>query len=342
VTTGDPIYTKLTRGLQVSLRDTFSGEDLTAVQGTLRLHVSISAADGWTAPLGAGVTVPVQQGTATATVPLYPETAEELLARHYAEVGGGGTDANLVVTPAVAVTGTVGGHGFTAKPLAPLTLALGATTLRVAGADTVLTPLAVTPVSVEKTSPRRLAVLSLSVPIGAARWAAGIVFVLALATLAASAWVGRSRSDDPADTILLRNSARILPVSRFTPGTTVIDVSDGASLHRVAERLDSLVLHLEGPDGHTFAVQDVDATYRFVLPVEQGGRAVAPPPAVPGRRASRPRHAAGEGETTRLRPALLDDGTARINRVHRRIPVPPNRSQTSGRLRAPAVPPRRP
>jgi hypothetical protein len=341
VNTGDPIYTKLTHDLQVSLRDTISGDDVAAVQGTIRLHVSISAADGWTAQLGAGVAVPFREGTATASVALYPETASELLARHYAEVGGAGSDATLTVTPAMSVTGTVAGHVFTAEPLPPLTLTLGATTVRPPGsADKALSPTLVTPVSVDQVFPRTFAVLGFTVPLGVARWVAAVVFALALITLAASAWIGRSRSDDPVDDILLRNSARILSVRRFTPGSTVIDVSDAAALHRVAERLDSLVLHQEGPEGHTFAVQDVDATYRFVLPVEQGGRPSEPRPAVP---TARPRHAADEGRTTRLRPALLDDNTARISRVHRRIPVPPSRgSHASGRLAAPALPSRRP
>jgi hypothetical protein len=52
----------------------------------------------------------------------------------------------------------------------------------------------------------------------------------------------------------------------FTPGQTVVDVSDAESLHRVAERLDGLVLHHAGPDGQVLAVQDSDTTYRYVFP----------------------------------------------------------------------------
>jgi hypothetical protein len=55
-------------------------------------------------------------------------------------------------------------------------------------------------------------------------------------------------------------------VAAFDPGPTVIDVSDAESLHRVAERFDTLVLHHAGPDEDVFAVRDIDATYRFVVP----------------------------------------------------------------------------
>jgi len=145
----------------------------------------------------------------------------------------------------------------------------------------------------------------------------------------------------------MKNAARILPVTRFTPGQTVIDVSDADALHRVAERLDTLVLHRAGPDDHVFAVQDVETTYRFVLPIDRetettrlrpvvadgprGGRRPGVP-VVPNARlrsvpfdddTGRLRPVSLDGSTTRMRPVLVDDDTARISRVRRRIPVPP-------------------
>jgi MFS family permease len=95
---------------------------------------------------------------------------------------------------------------------------------------------------------------------------AGAVLAVALVGLAAGAWIGRRRTDDPADDFLVRHAARILPVSAFTPGENVIDVSDAESLHRVAERLDGLLLHHDGPDGQTLAVRDAETTYRYVFP----------------------------------------------------------------------------
>jgi hypothetical protein len=63
-------------------------------------------------------------------------------------------------------------------------------------------------------------------------------------------------------------------------------VSDAESLHRVAERFDTVVLHHAGADEDTFAVRDVDATYRFVVPVGPDGRRGKPP--VPAPRAAAP------------------------------------------------------
>jgi hypothetical protein len=119
--------------------------------------------------------------------------------------------------------------------------------------------------------------LSVALPLALARILAGVVLALALVVLAVAAWIGRKRPGNVADDILLRSAARILPVTGFTPGTSVVDVSDAESLHRVAERLDTLVLHLDGEDGHTFAVQDMDTTYRFVLPTSTKPRPPSPP-----------------------------------------------------------------
>jgi hypothetical protein len=56
-------------------------------------------------------------------------------------------------------------------------------------------------------------------------------------------------------------------------------VSDAESLHRVAERFDTVVLHHVGEDEDVFAVRDVDATYRFVVPGSDRRRGMPPVPA---------------------------------------------------------------
>ena len=298
--------------------------------------------------MGRGAAVPLAGGGSTASVVVQPGPAAELLARHYAEVGATGNDATLSVKAQVEAAGTVSGQPITVSPLPALSFGLNPTTLRLSGdPKTVLRPIASSSVTVQQNSPRHFPVLGHSVPLGVARVAVAVVLAVSLLVLAVAAWIGRSRTgDDPADEILMRNAARILPVTRFTPGQTIIDVSDAAALHRVAERLDSLVLHRAGPDDHVFAVQDVETTYRFVLPIAQDGpttrmepvasRAAAsrrrpPVPAAGLRsvplhdRAARLRPVPLDGPTTRLRPVRLGDDTARISRVRRLVPVPPVR-----------------
>ncbi|HEV7189192.1 MAG TPA: signal peptidase I [Blastococcus sp.] len=270
ITTGDAVYTKLSNAIAVTFADTVRGADPVGLNGTLRLKVSLAAGDGWTSALGSGPAVAFRAGSATTTVTVYPADAVGVLNRHYAEVGASGGSATLTVTPTVAVTGTAGGRPFAAGAPAGLAFSLDSTALRMTSTGTPLTPTTTTPVVVERTAPRAFTVLNIAVPIGIAKIAAAAVLVLALLVLAGAAWIARpprgAGSDDAVDQFLMKHAARILPVTGFTPGSSVIDVSDAGSLHKVAERLDGLLLHQAGPDGHTFAVQDADTTYRYVLP----------------------------------------------------------------------------
>ncbi|MGZ4547329.1 MAG: signal peptidase I [Blastococcus sp.] len=270
ITTGDPVYTKLANAIAVTFRDTVTGADPVGLGGTLRLKVSIATGDGWTAALGSGPTVAFRGGAATTSVNIYPASAADVLDRHFAEVGGAAGGATLTVTPTVALTGTAGGRPFTAASPTPLAFSLDSTALRTTATGKALAPTTTTPVTVERSAPRTLTVLQTTVPIGIVTLAAAAVLALALSVLAVAGWIGRSprgaAGDGAVDEFLLKHAARILPVTGFTAGSSVIDVSDAGSLHRVAERLDGLLLHQAGPDGHTFAVQDADTTYRYVLP----------------------------------------------------------------------------
>jgi signal peptidase I len=277
LTTGDPVYTRLTHGLTVSFADAVTGEGLTAVAGTLRLDLSLSVGDGWTSPLGSGPTTTVVGTTATASVPLDLAAAADVLERHNGEVGAQGGGATLTVTPVVGLTGTVGGSPVVLGSPEPLSFTLETSSLRLDGgaASPALAPAVTTPVTADRLVPHRIGVLGFPVTTSTGRQVAYTVLVVALAGLAAGMWIARS-GGDAADEFVVRNAARILPVTGITPGHTVVDVSDAEALHRLAEKLDSFVLHQTGPEGATFAVQDVDTTYRFVLP--PGARAARPAP----------------------------------------------------------------
>jgi hypothetical protein len=279
IQTGDPVYTQLARSITVSFRDQVAGPGLTGLQGTLRLVVTVTTADGWTGTLTSGARTTLRADVLRAQVLLDPAYATDVMNRHYAEVGASGGNATLTVVPAVTLAGAAQGHPFTAASPAGMAFALTPTTLRPSSSGTAaFAPNVSTAVQTTAVVPRRFEVLGIGIPIGVARMLDGVVLVLALVVLAAAAWIGRKRPGDAADEILLRSAARILPVTHFTPGASVVDVSDAASLRRVAERLDTLVLHQIGEDGHTFAVQDVETTYRYVLP-NAATKPKPPPPA---------------------------------------------------------------
>jgi signal peptidase I len=282
VSTGDTVWTKLADDLTVSFTNTVSGPDLAALQGAMRLDVTIASADGWSSYLNSSPVVALANGSATAMAAIDTARASALLARHYAEIGTQSAAATLAVTPVVVTTGTAGGKAFQAGSPAALAFTFDATSLRLAGnagqADEALAPSTSTDVKVGEVVPRRFTVLSVAIPIALARMVAGVAFALALVVFAAAAWIGRTAPGDVADQFVVKHADRILPVAAFDPGPTVIDVSDAESLHRVAERFDTLVLHHAGPEEDVFAVRDVDATYRFVVP---GGAEARSRPPVP-------------------------------------------------------------
>jgi signal peptidase I len=280
IETGDTVWTRLARQLTVTFTNVVTGTRLTDVEGALRLDVVVTAADGWSAVVGSGPAVALENGTATASVGLDPDGAADLLRRHYDEIGVEGGTATLSVRPVAETTGAVQGEPFVAGSPGGLDFTLAPGSLTLAGdPDAVLTTSTSTPVAVEEVARRTFSVLGIAVPLGVARVVAGGLLLVALAVLGGAAWVSRPGRGGVAEQFVVRHADRIVPVATFTPGPTVIDVSDAESLHRVAERFDTIVLHHAGAEEDVFAVRDVDATYRFVVPGRAGGLPPVPAPA---------------------------------------------------------------
>ena len=143
IETGDTVWTKLARQVTVSFTNVVMGPEVTGLRGTLRLDVSVTAADGWTAVVTQGPVATLETGTGTASVLVEPTVAAALLSRHYAEVGGTGGGSTLTVTPVVELTGLAEGRSFTADSPAGLPFTLDAASLTPAGsAETDLAPIA--------------------------------------------------------------------------------------------------------------------------------------------------------------------------------------------------------
>jgi hypothetical protein len=113
------------------------------------------------------------------------------------------------------------------------------------------------------------------------------VLAVAAVVAAVGGWIGRAPRRDAADEFLVRHADQILDVVAFTPSRNVIDVSDPEALSRVAGRLDGILLHHAGPEGHTLAVRDAETTYRHVIPyppaLEPAVRPTAPVPLLQSR-----------------------------------------------------------
>jgi signal peptidase I len=267
IVTGDPIYPALTRGLTVSFTQSVTAAEPASLTGGLRLDVSVGTPDGWTAVVARGSAAPVFLDGTTATVDLVPADAMAVLDRHAREVGTPpGVGGTVTVTPVLDATGSVAGQPFTAAAMPALSFTFDATTLRPAAGAEALHPTSSTSVAVTEVGPRTLSALGVSVSVRIARLAVGGVLALALLVAAGATWIGAAGGSGAADDLLLRDAGRILRVSAFTPTGSVVDLADAEALHRVAVRLDTLVLYVAEPLADTFAVQDGDTTYRYVVP----------------------------------------------------------------------------
>jgi signal peptidase I len=276
IETGDPIYTRLLQGLTVTFTDSVTSA--TPVEGTVRLGVTVTTPDGWSAPLTTGDAADFTDGTASASVPIDVAAAAALIARHESEVGSESGSASLTVTPAVDLSGAAEGRAFTAPFEAGLTFVLDSVSVRADDAPGSLAPTAETAVPVRSLVPTSFTAFGQTLPIVTARRIAGAVLLLALAGSLVAWSLGRRRPSDDVERFLARHGARVVPVSGFTLGALVVDVEDGATLARVAERNEQFLLHHTAADRHTFLVQDDATTYRFVIPIAAPD--AAPPPLV--------------------------------------------------------------
>ena len=264
VDTGDPVYTALADALTVSYVQSLASAGDLRTDGTVRLSLSLTAPDGWTAELDGGSPVPMQDSVATATVELDTVGAAALLAAHYYEVGVDAGTATLTVTPEVDVDGTVEGVPFALTPPTALSFSLDPAALRITEAKALQTSGGTT-VTVEELVPRSFPLGPVRLSLGDARVLALGVTVLALLASVVATWLGGTRTS-PVHAFLQRRAGRVLAVAGFVPDGTVVEVADPEAIYKVAERLDGLVLHHSGPAGDTFAVRDVGTTYRCVVP----------------------------------------------------------------------------
>jgi signal peptidase I len=258
ITTGDPVWRTLADGITVSLQQTVDGPGLTGASGSLRLDLSVCTSDGWSAPLAAGPTATVGGTGVTATVPVDLRAADDLVRRHYAEIGTTGDGAVLTVTPVGQVAGVAAGRPVALPAPGALTFALDSAALRPPDADQ-LTSSTTVPVATTGVAPRTLPVLRYDLPVSLLRGIACLVAALALATAAAAWSIGWTGTPGHADDVVLRDPRRLLTVAALPAMSTLVELPDAASLNRVADRVEGFVLQHEG----TFLIQDGATTYRF-------------------------------------------------------------------------------
>lgn len=260
VTSPDPIFRKLTN--TITLRYAYTGGP-----GSVSLDAVLSTPTGWHSTIA--ITPP-----ATFTTDHYRGSAQlnldTLEARAHAAAAATGIPTSEVdVAITATVTTTEGGFSPALHlTLTPLQLTLAGDAKGLTQAD---------PTTVTRTTwtPRTLPVLGHHIDVTTARGIAAALLVAAVFAAAVLLVLARHlRPLTEAAAIRARYGSLLVPVHPMStpPGQQLVDVTDFATLTRLAERTGLLILHWTRSDVATFIIHDEATTYRY----RAGGTGAAP------------------------------------------------------------------
>ncbi|WP_138413965.1 signal peptidase I [Sinomonas gamaensis] len=245
----DPVFRRVLAG-NVAVAYTYHGPS-----GTITVSAELSTPGGWHATVPLKDTAAFTGGSYSGTVDLDLQALEAKVQAAAQATGAPSTPVSIAVVPTVHAEGS---------DYAPA-LKLALTPLQLNLADSAgLT--AAQKATAAAPAPRALTLgvwsltAALARPLSAAGLAAAL---LALAALALAS--RRHRPLDEATQIRRRWGSLLVPVhpSPTPPGKTVVDVSDFATLARLAERYGLLILHWSRSGVETYLVNDESTAYRY-------------------------------------------------------------------------------
>lgn len=250
VSSPDTVFRKLVDTLRINY--TYTG----AAPATITPVAKLSTASGWHSTVPLGPPVDVVDSDYTGTLRLDLDALEARADAAAAATGIPASQTEIAVIPEVTSDGLP-----TFSPAMNLTL----TPLQLS-----LTGEKTNPSTTEATSTapdaRSLDVAGLQLSVASARTASVLLVLAALAGLVLIVTRGRLRRPISDRSAIDRRYGRMLvevdPMPTPT-GRPVIDVVDFATLARLAERYDLLVLHWLRSDVDTYVVQDQGVTYRY-------------------------------------------------------------------------------
>jgi signal peptidase I len=251
VTSPDPVFRALANGVQVAF--TYRG-----APGTVAVDAELSTPSGWHSvlPLARSVTYRGDRYTGRVLLDL---PSLERRAQQAARVIGAAADSLTVrVRPRFRSTEGAVFAPELSLTLTPLQLALAPpATLTVKDPATVLTTTIVA---------RHLGLLRHQIQVSTVRAAALVLLAGGLLAIAAIAVLGQMRAATSEGAAIRRRYAALLvPVHPMPtpPDCPVVEVTDFATLAKLAERYGLLVLHWSRSGVETFVVQDEGTTFRY-------------------------------------------------------------------------------
>ncbi|NWG07606.1 MAG: signal peptidase I [Chloroflexi bacterium] len=277
IKSGDPIFPRLTCSIDVNFQYTFIAQNIGALKGTHQLTATIvEPVSGWQR------SVPLQNETAFSGN-AFGSSAKlnlcqmEKLAQSMEE----GTDFHpgsyiLTISPNIKLTGDISGRLLDSSFNPSLTFNYDRVHFYLAHGEEQENPLNPTEtgaLSEERQEVNTVLLFGTEFAVPALRWFAVIGLV---GSLAGGAFLGMrlqhlSRNDQDK---YIRMKYGSMVIDAHTVDTVnlsgLVDVTTVDDLAKLAEKFNTMILHTENSDSHTYYVRGDGIVYRFVIPAETG------------------------------------------------------------------------
>jgi signal peptidase I len=273
VATGDPVYRRLVKTVDVGFTYTFASVAPHSVGGTARLFAVVSDVNGWSHTIALGPATRFSGDQVLVRGRLDLPAIGELTDEVQALTGVVSGRYELDLVPQVDLSGTVAGKGLhpTFSPhlgfqLDPLQLLPSVPTGETVGARADrLTPSSAGFVTALRPAPSTLSAFGRSIDVAATRWLAVLgTFASLVALVVALIRARRLNSWDEPQRIEARYGSLLVPVQEGSLGASLpVEVLDMDTLVRLAEHYDHLILHGELEGAHDYVVEHDGLAYRY-------------------------------------------------------------------------------
>jgi signal peptidase I len=283
VTTGEPVYLRLTDRVQVGFSYRFASAAATDLAGTGSLTAELSDVNGWSRTFELTPPIAFDGGEASLAGVLDLAALRRLADELERATGVDRMAYTLSVIARVEVQGTLAGTEIaeTFEPrlaflLDDLQLQLAPSSPADPGSDDPLEPAAGGLLEIPGTTPWSVRILGVDVGLARLRTAGLALLALGIVALLA-ALVRRVRAVHRGEPALIqaRYGRWLVPVHTnggYTPAR-LVEVESFESLLRLADHYGHMVLHDPREDGHVYVVEEGGVTYRYrARPTVRPGR----------------------------------------------------------------------
>jgi hypothetical protein len=275
VRTGDPVFRRLVRTLDVTFAYALGATAPRQLAGTIAVRTEVRSGNGWHRVLDSLPAQAFTGSTSSATVHLDLDKLESMVKVVEYVTGVKGGDTIVSIQPEAKVVGVLGSQELEQTYAPRLDFQLEPLQLKLTDPDSQLAATKAGTLQHTMAVPKQLNAFGLALPVGTIRVLSLLLGLPALLGAGAGLLATRRRLIDEADHIELRHGHRIVPVTSVET-TNEIDVTSMQDLARLAEQHGSLILRRQSALSKDYLLRADGVVYRY-RSGEGGRRSVEPP-----------------------------------------------------------------